>query len=185
MRRRRVVRPAVAGAVPVAVARDSAVLVSRISPVLEVEFQRDLSGLQKNGGRTGAVGLLSLAKASQVDLVLVAIDEVALAVHLEACIASTQDQGGGHKDGDHNVDGQNDSSCEHSEPLAQSTTRFGTASQTLLFLALAPCNYPVGNDAVGGDECSPDDAGNTRRALFSADARDADNDDQVDEEEQG
>lgn len=179
-----VVGPAVAWAVPVAVAGDGAVLVGGVCPVFEVEFQWLLRGFEEDGGRASAIGSFGFADAGQVYLVLVAVDEVAIAVHFQACIAGAENQSGGHEDGDGNVDGQDDSGGKHGEPLSQSAARLRTASETLLFLAFAPGDHPISNDAETSDQSSPDNAGNTRRSFFCTNAWDADNDDEIYQEEE-
>jgi hypothetical protein len=186
VRARSAIRPSVTRTVPVAVAVDSAVLPSSVGPVLEVVLGRHFASLKEEsrvGSTVRAIG--DVAHACKVDLVLVAINVVALAFHRQRSIASAQDEGCGHEDGNDSVDDEDQGSDGNGQPFAQCPACLGTTSKTLLFFLLAPSHYSVCNDTPKTDKSSPSDRGNTRPTLLNSKAGDGKDHDQVNGQDGG
>lgn len=95
----RVVGPGEAGAVPVAVAGDGAVLVGVVDPVVEGIFEGFFAGFDEDGGGGGGV-----AHAGDVDLVFVVVDEIAVSWRGKGGVAGAEDEGAGEEEDDDDVD---------------------------------------------------------------------------------
>lgn len=179
-----IVRPGVTWTVPVAVAVDRAVLVRGVGPVLKVILGRTLAGFDDHGWVLVSIAVVGdISNTSNVNLVLVAVDEDSLAIHFEGSIASAKDEGSGHEDNNDGVDGKNGSSEEDGQPLLESTASLWTTGEALFFLGLAPGDNAIGEDAPHCHQSSPYDGSDTRSALFGTYACNNDNDEHVSEEQ--
>lgn len=186
VRARSAIRPSVTRTVPVAVAVNGAVLPSSIGPVFEIVLRRHFASLEQESRVGSTIRVVcDVAHARKVDLVLVAIDVVALALHIQRSIASAQDEGCGHKDGNDSVDNEDQGSQGDGQPLAQCSARLSATSKTFLFFLLAPSNYSIGDDTPKTDKSSPGNRGNTRPTLLDSEAGNGKDHDQIDGQNSG
>ncbi|KAB8542114.1 hypothetical protein FH972_025577 [Carpinus fangiana] len=181
----RVVGPAVARAVPVAVARDGAVLDGGEGPLVKGALERGLTGLKQNGGYLVALGILAVADAVKMDGVLAAVDGVAFAVVGQAGVDATEDQCGSQKNGDGDEDDQDSSLDQNANPLTQSASCLGTSGQTFFFLALTPGDDTIGHNTPDGNEQSPNGRSDAGPAFVGPDAVDGRNYDDVGQQQRG